>query len=255
MNIINKVLIPLDFSESAINAAKYVSGMIARDRRITCILYHVSQHTNLSSDEKKLIEIKSKWFDAKGYDCEVLVTNGDFVKKLIEDQARLKVDLIVMGMAENKLKQRSFTLDLLKDANCPLMIVPQRVADFKLDAIALALDENEFDSKEGLQLFHDIAKWFNAKVHLIKVDKEGKGGVHTLKTEDTLEYYLESLDYQYSFPVNEDIEKGILNYIRDKGIDALAILPKTHAQKSEPSEGRLTKILAKHTEVPLLVLD
>jgi len=254
MNIINRVLVPIDFSEAALNAAKYVSGMVARDRRITCYLYHVANEMG-GNEEQKLLDIKNQFFSKEGYDCEVIVEKGDFIEKLLADQAKLKIDLVVMGMAANKIGERSFTLDLLKGAGCPLMIIPQSFDSFKLDSIALALDENEFDNTKVLSVFHDIAKWFNAKVHLIKVDKDGKGGVHTLKTEDTLDYYLESLDYQYSFPVNEDIEKGILDYISEKQIDTLAILPRTHAEKGEPSEGELTKVLAKNTKIPLLVLD
>ncbi|WP_420580711.1 universal stress protein [Reichenbachiella sp.] len=254
MNVINRVLIPIDFSESAMNAVNYVLGMADRDEKIKIFLYHVeSQNSDLV--QQKLIDIKTKMFDSENIECDVVLAVGEFVEKLIEDQARLKIDLVVMGMADNKNGNQSFTVDLLQGADCPLLIVPAKVDGFKLNDIALTLDEEEFDSSNDLRVFHDIAKWFNAKVHLIKVDRDGKGGAHALKTEDTLDYYLESLEYHYSFPKNNDLEKGILEYVKEKNIDALAIMPKTHAQKSIPSEGRLTKALAKHIEVPLLILD
>lgn len=254
MNVINRVLIPIDFSDSAMNAVKYVLGMADRDERIKIFLYHVDSQ-NSDHAQQKLTDIKTRIFDSEDIECEVVLAVGEFVEKLIEDQARLKIDLVVMGMADNKNGNQSFTVDLLQGADCPLLIVPAKVEGFKLSDIALTLDEEEFDSSKDLRVFHDIAKWFNAKVHLIKVDRDGKGGAHTLKTEDTLDYYLESLEYHYSFPKNNDLEKGILEYVKDKHIDALAIMPKTHAQKSIPSEGRLTKALAKHIEVPLLILD
>ena len=71
----------------------------------------------------------------------------------------------------------------------------------------------------------------------------------------TLEYYLETLDYRHAFPQNTDIEQGIANYIREHDINLLAILPRNHAQKTEPSEGRLTKLLTLRTEIPLLAID
>ncbi|WP_456462743.1 universal stress protein [Reichenbachiella sp.] len=254
MNIINRVLIPIDFSDNAMNAVKYVLGMAETDKKIKFFLYHVASQIS-DQEEQKLLDIKTRMFDPDKIDCEIVLEKGNFVEQLIEDQARLKIDLVIMGMAENKNGNQSFTVDLLQGADCPLLIIPAKLEGFKLKNIALTLDEEEFDSSKDLRVFHDIAKWFNAKVHLIKVDKEGKGGAHALKTEDTLDYYLESLEYHYSFPKNEDIEKGILEYVAEKNIDALAIMPRTHAQKSIPSEGRLTKALAKQIRIPLLILD
>ena len=148
------------------------------------------------------------------------------------------------------------TTQFLKEADCPVLIVPMNTNGFSLKSIALALDENEIDNAVDLSVFHDMAKWFDASVHLLKVNKIGQQPVtDQLKKQDTLDYYMEGLDYQYSFPESGDIEQGLRGYIRDNKIDALAILPRNHAQRSQPSEGRLTKVLAKHIKVPLLVLD
>lgn len=258
MNIVNNILVPVDFSDSATGAIKYVVGMAAFDTKLECILYHVLEDAEKRSEvEQNLMSIKESLFDGKGIKCWVVVRNGDFLEKLIEDQIELKVDLIVMGTTGHaNNRDETHAAELLQGADCPALIIPEGFDQFRLKKIALALDENEFDNSFDLQVFHDFAKWYNAKVHLIKVDKTGQGGgVHELKNEDTVEYYMESLDYLYSFPKNEDIEKGILDYVRENDIDALAIMPRTHAKKTRPSEGRLTKVLAKHSTVPLLVLD
>ena len=60
---------------------------------------------------------------------------------------------------------------------------------------------------------------------------------------------------EHSFSKNQDVEEGILEYINEKKIDMLAILPRNHAKKSTPSEGRLTKLLTLHSEIPVLTLD
>lgn len=258
MNIVNNILVPVDFSDSATSAIKYAVGMAALDTKLECILYHVLEDPDKRSEvEQNLMAIKESLFDSKGIKCWVVVRNGNFLEKLIEDQVKLEVDLIVMGTAGNSdNKKETNAAELLHGADCPALIIPEGFDQFRLNKIALALDEYEFDNSFDLQVFHDFAKWNNAIVHLIKVDKTGSGGgVHELKNEDTVAYYMESLDYQYSFPKNESIEKGILDYVNENEIDALAIIPRTHAQKTRPSEGRLTNVLAKHSQVPLLVLD
>lgn len=70
-----------------------------------------------------------------------------------------------------------------------------------------------------------------------------------------LEYYLETLDYRHAFPQNADIERGITDYVDEHHIDLLVILPRNHAQKTKPSEGRLTKLLTLRTQIPLLAVD
>lgn len=257
MNIVSKMLVPVDFSTSAISAIKYVAGIAARDPKLECILYHVCEEGQVEDGRQRLYEVKNEIFDKKDIKCTVVVETGDFLKRLVEARVRLGIDLIVMGTAGNVTGNiETHAAELLQSADCPALIIPNGYDEFKLDKIALALDEKEFDNSSDLQVFHDFAKWFNAKVHLIKVDKDGTGGgTGELKNEETIEYYMESLDYQYSFPKNEDIEKGILDYVNENDINALAIMPRTHAQKTTPSEGRLTKLLVKHTTVPLLVLD
>ena len=59
----------------------------------------------------------------------------------------------------------------------------------------------------------------------------------------------------HSFAENEDIEQGINDYIQSRKMDMLAILPKTHLSEDQASEGRLTRLLTLHTDIPLLVLD
>jgi hypothetical protein len=73
--------------------------------------------------------------------------------------------------------------------------------------------------------------------------------------ENTLQYFLEMFYSHHSFAENEDIEKGILTYIEKNDIDMLAIMPNTHLKNGVASEGRLTRFLTLHTNVPLLVLD
>ena len=73
--------------------------------------------------------------------------------------------------------------------------------------------------------------------------------------ENILQYYLEDFYSHHSFSENEDIEKGIMEYIEKHEIDMLAIMPRTHLKTEAASEGKLTRMLTLHTNIPLLVLD
>ena len=115
----------------------------------------------------------------------------------------------------------------------------------------------KIDDKEVLETLLDVARTFDARVHALTIYKESIYDEEAIKesNENLLEYYLEHFYEDHSFSKNDDVEQGILDYITEKNIDMLTILPRNHTEKSEPSEGRLTKLLTLHSEIPVLALD
>lgn len=204
---------------------------------------------------KKLQELKSEYFNKAHVNCDVFVKTGDLNQVILDTKETQEVDLIVMGTSGSTGKEDSSnTSELLAKADCPVLVIPKNTAEFQLKNIALAIDDKEFDDASHLGIIHDFARWFDAKVHLLTIENEDSP-VKANKNSETLEYYLDTLDYRHSFEKNMDIEKGINDYIIQKDIDILAIMPRNHAKKSEPSEGRLTKVLALNCIKPLLVID
>lgn len=258
MNTIKKILLPVDFSDSAIAAINYALGMTKSDRNIAFTLINVTEsETSTESIKKELDELVVELFANENIPCSTIVKSGRLADALIETKEELDIDLIVMGTAGSPGEPpASNTIELLKKADCSLLVVPQKNKGFELKNIALAWDKKPIDDTSDLGILHDIARWYNAKVHLLTIDRAEEP--HEIKFGEAvkkLEYYMESLDYRHSFPKNTDIEKGISDYVRDKDIDVLAIMPRHHAVNTAPSNGKLTQALAGHTDVPLLILD
>ncbi|MFY0654552.1 MAG: universal stress protein [Cyclobacteriaceae bacterium] len=261
MNTIKKILIPVDFSESSLAAIKYVAGMSKNDSSVKCDLIYIAPK-GTSDEEKatikgKLEELKTQYFNPVQISSDVYIKFGELNNILLTVKEKLEVDLIIMGTAGATDEDReSRTVKLLEVADCPVLVIPQSIDQFELKNIALALDHKQIDDSSSLGVLHDIARWYDAKIHLLTVDREnGKAQGAIGKNADTLEYYLDTLDYHHSFAKNSDIELGLRSYVDEKNIDILAIMPRNHAKNMEPSEGRLTKILALHSTKPLLVID
>jgi len=142
-------------------------------------------------------------------------------------------------------------------ANCPVISVPYGCAINEPKDIALVLGGDKIDDKDVLRVLLDIARTFDSRVHVLTIYKESVYAEEAVKeqTENLLEYYLEHFYTEHTFNKNQDVEEGILTYIQEKNIDLLAILPRNHTMRSTPSEGRLTKLLTLHSEVPVLTLD
>ncbi len=258
MNTIKRILIPVDFSDSSIAAINYALGMTQSDRSIKFTLVHACKEGDVSdiceADLKSLIKER---FEPENVECDFIFKKGDIPDLLIQAYENKKIDLVVMGTSGAPGEEmQSNTIDLLKAADCSVLVVPEKNKGFVLKNIALAIDKQEIDDPTSLGILHDFARWYNAKVHLLTIDQDVEPHEIILgENERTLEYYMGNLDYSRSFPRNTDIEQGLNDYVRDKSIDVLAILPKHHAKKTPPSEGKLTKILAGHSDVPLLIID
>ena len=262
MNALKKILVPVDFSESSIAALKYAAGMIKSDNSTKCDLIYiigksVEAEYDLKETQKKLESLKDKYLTPLHIEGELFVKVGKLSEELLAVKESTKADLIIMGTAGSSTGlNESHTTQLLKKADCPVLVIPQNVASFELKNIALAIDQKEIEDSNSLGILHNIARWFDAKIHLLTVDNNTDGTSNSSNpNEETLEYYLDTLDYRHSFAHNSDIEAGINSYVADKKINMIAIMPRHHAKKSEPSEGQLTKILALNTTKPLLVID
>lgn len=259
MNKIKKILIPTDFSEVAHGAIDYALNFRQSHSELEMTLLHVTQFPILLDAKDNLVkslEQKVKELsDLHGVSCNYILESGDLTETILDVQRRKEIDLIVTGTLGSDKIETSKTSELVIEADCPVLVIPKKTDSFSIKNIALALDENDIDDSYVLGILHDIARSFDADIHVITISKEGNGVIKEDTNESILEYYLETLDYRHVFPKNSDIEKGIENYVNDKNIDMLVTLPRNHAKKSTPSKGRLTKLLALHTKVPLLALD
>ena len=258
MNNIKKILVPVDFSMASEKALDYVSGLVKKNPGIEVTLLHISSST-LSESEKQTLEEKlSNTINQRAVNipsCGYQISSGKLIETILEIQATHSSDLVVMGTSGSPDETETKTSELVLRADCPVLVVPESSKDFAVNNIALALGPNTIDNSGGLQILHDIARTFSATVHVLTINRDGKSPSIENENQTVLEYYLESLLYFHAFPENSDIEIGISDYIKQKNIDVLAILPRNHAKNNLPSEGRLTKLLALHSKVPLLTID
>lgn len=258
MNNINKILVPVDFSESSKKALNYISGFTKEDKGIEVTLLHIS--SGLSEEARgsvieQLESLKEQW-SVKIPLSDYRVESGELIGTILKVQLALGPDLIVMGTAGSMDENEGTnTSKLVLEVDCPVLVIPESAKAFAVKNIALALGEHPIDNSGGLQVLHDIARAFNSKVHVLTINRDGANSKMVSENQDILDYFLESLLYFHAFPQNSDIEKGISDYVTENDIDMLAILPRNHAQKTTPSEGRLTKLLTMHTQVPLLTID
>ena len=186
---------------------------------------------------------------------------GSLTDALIKIQKTRNIDLIIMGTSgafNEKDSMASNTSKLVLEADCTVIVVPQNVEELQVRNIALVLGKNEIDDTKVLGTLLKVVRKFNTKVHVLTIENEpGTYGYSQAdeKNENALEYYLEAFYSHHIFIENPDIVKGIFNYVTEREIDMIAILPRNHTKNSDSSEGRLTKMLTLKSKVPVIAIN
>ncbi|WP_411030671.1 universal stress protein [Spongiimicrobium sp. 3-5] len=260
MDKISRVLVPFDFSEAAKTGLDYAVNFVEKHDDMEIVLCYIAEdpdhHILAAEFETTQINYHNK---LKLPMTWVLGQDG-LTSSILGIQKEKDIDLIIMGTSGIKSLDiaNTHTSELVLEADCPVIVVPQDATTFNLKQIGLVLGPNEIDDPKVLVALLDISRKFNAKVHIITIEKEPNSYGYTAadeKNENILQYYLEGFYQDHTLIVNPDVREGILNFVSEKDLDMIAILPRNHTKKSAPSKGLLTKELTLHSTVPILAID
>ena len=256
------ILIPFDFSEVSKNALEYAVRFADNDPTINLFLLNIAEgDDDAIATEEKFQDAIKKYQKPQYPEIHTLVRKGKMTPSIVQLQKELKIDLVIMGTrgAEpNEENLATTTSRLVQEADLPILVIPEKYQGFRLDTIILSLGNERITDRSPLYTLLDVSRKHKAQVHVLTIQQHEMAMGYSEDDESneaTLNYFLEMFYSHHSFEENEDIEKGILNYIDKHDMDMLAIMPKTHLKGNEASEGRLTRLLTLHSNVPLLVLD
>lgn len=265
MNTIDNIIIPFDLSETSDYALKFALSLLTENYKPNITAIHSCNKTEESETIKKLEKnisiIKEEYPYARDLEVKLISRPDPLIDSIITTKAKEKADLIIMGTKCRDHKDNvkfSNTSELVLEADCPVLVVPETIAENGINKIALMIGKENIDDPKALMTLLILARKFKAKVYALTiVGKDGNYGYakEDENNENTLQYYLENFYSQHVFRESDDLEQGIFDFVKDNEIDMIAILPSTHAKKHSPSEGKLTRVLSLFTKVPLLTLD
>ena len=269
----SRILVPIDFSDCALNALEYaISFAKATEGKLILLhAYHIpvpaaeaamTINTRLVDEFNKECDDKMKGLFERYPDLNHLVESKKiemaFATDAITSEIRdSKVDLIIMGThgASNAFDEMvgSNTLHIIRKSNKPVLAVPNDVKHFDIKEILYSYDYQSIDNKETIQPLIDFALLFGAKIHVLhitdKLDRLHTGAISEAKI---LEQYLKDIPHQYHMLAGEHVESEILDYIKNHGIDALAIMPREHTIFERLFQSSVTKQLVHHSKIPML---
>lgn len=250
-----RILIPIDFSKQAREAAK-VAAKIAKQTNADIYLLHMLEmpqgvvdamsggdnSTPASLLFMKKVHERFNELKASDFFEGIKVTESVHFHKafdgVIEESEKQNIDLIVMGSSGSSgiagIFVGSNTEKVVRHSEVPVLVVKEGHTDFEINKIVYA-SNFDADSKAKFQNIIDFANIFKAKLHLVYIntphDFQSTKKISTTITNFVSDFKINDFD---TYIYNEtSVEKGILSYAKDVHADVIAI--HTHGRSSVSS--------------------
>jgi len=268
-----RILVPIDFSEQAICAAK-VAARIAKKINAEIYLLHMLEMPEgivdmmAGSDDtpasmllmKKVHERFNELKKEPFFDGITLHETVQFHKAfdgVISESKKDNIDLIVMGSAGatgiTEIVIGSNTEKVVRHSEIPVMVIKKGNENFDINNIVFASDFAK-DSKAKFQDVLDFSNLFDAKLHLLYVNTAHRFN-STRKISNTINSFVADFKINnYDTYIYNDIsiEKGILNYTNEINADLIALNTHGRSGLSQLINASISEDLANHALKPVI---
>lgn len=254
------VVIPVDFSEVSLHAARYAADLLSGKSDVRVILYHMYEEDDDEETAGNYLETLKKELEQKG------VTNVECVKEcgddLIDCLGRLAyqktAELMIMGITEKEEWKQIFSgsnsLRMAAQNVCPVMIIPKDAQYSGMNNIALTSDFKDVESNTPVLAIKTVLELFQAKLHIVNVDNQHYVTLtdEFLAERAKMQAMFAEFNPEFYFIGMNDFYEAIEQFSADHQIDLITIIPKNHSFFNNLFNSSHTRKLAYQSKVPLL---
>ncbi len=258
----NTVIVPVDFSETSLHAARYAAQLLTGHYGVTMILYHsYSKSSEAAQATESLEQLKAVLMKDNVVKMETLAhEESDFVDGLEKAARHRRADLVIMGITgKSAIAQVFFGSNTLKMAErkvCPVLIVPEKAVFSPIKNVMLTSDfKNTLNTTPSAPI-KDFLDVFNPQLHVVNVDKD-----HYISLTEDYENEKQELkklfaDYkpEFYFMRLYDVDEAINLFAESRNIDMIIAIQKNHSFIGKLLSGSRTKTLSYHSKMPILVM-
>ena len=257
------VIVPIDFSDTSLNAAEYAARFLAGHDGVEIILYHCYD-TELGEENslEDLGYLKTRLLNIAPLNISLLAERSDDFLEELEKLARHRqADLVIMGITggRSRTEQRfmgSNTLKLAENKYIPVLIVPENSSYQGMKNVLLATDLKDVVGTTPSEPIKKILKEFSLSLHVINVNEEHYIALteeHEAEKRKLAEMFSD-FNPEFYFLRLFDVEEAINQFAEDKNIDLIINVHREHSLISRVFKESHTKKLAFQSQVPLLVV-
>lgn len=269
-----RILVPIDFSKEADNAAHVAVSIAKKCDGMVYFLHMLELPVEFSEPTEFMIpnQIDPTFFmdmAKKRFDTFLKLpflksvkvqTNILFYKAFngIQDEAKaLNIDLIVMGSkGATGLEEviiGSNTEKVVRNSDIPVLVVKEFHKDFDIKHLVFASDFDPIGRK-SFQKIIDFAKFFDARIHLLYVNT-----IHNFKTTEESNQHIQDylkgfIFYNYLITIYNarSVERGILDFSKSIKADAIALNTSGRSGLSKLFNGSIASEITNHAMLPVV---
>jgi nucleotide-binding universal stress UspA family protein len=268
--MIKHLLVPVDFSEVSENAIRVAANFAAEtDAKVTLLHSYlipgysggmayetfippIDEHLELIN--KQLDEFAEGLPELNELRVEKIAIPGsvqDMIGSYVQDN---DVDLVITG-TKGASGFMGFLLGteserIEAEVKCPVVLVPENTTVKKGIRIAFAHDYKSTISQQQRKILQFFLDFYDGTLDVVHVEEK-----HDLpEAERSVIDNLKDLRPNFHKVVNDDVEKGLNDFIEKNNVDMLALIYHDHGFLNRIFGRSTTRNLTYHTKIPLLVL-
>ncbi len=256
----HRIIIPVDFSETSLKAARYAAQMLAGKKDAAVMLYN--NYENEDELDKCIQNLENLRKEFKGAGVISVELEYEMGGDLVENITRLvhsyRATLVVMGIkSKSTVEQAIFgsnTLELVDKNLYPVLIVPPNAVYKGINNVAFASDFIDIEATTPSVLISAVLEMFNPMLHIVNVNSEHYVSL-TEEIQQGKEIFKElfkTYKTEFYFITMNDFFEALDNFVIDYKIDILITIPKHQSNSGSLFKASHTKKLAYHSHIPIL---
>ncbi len=172
---------------------------------------------------------------------------------------KIQPDLIVMG-TKGRSGTEAFFLgsvcaSVIENIDYPIIVVPNHNVFMNPKSILLGVDLKPISSLQSFSMLKNLCLVFDAKLHLVHVNNDGKISVDELNEKKKLLQYFHGLDLQFYSVTSAQVDAGIEVFVEDLAPDIVTVLHRHHSFFEKVWKASISKNIARHSQIPMLSLS
>lgn len=257
----NTVLVPIDFSETSFNAARYAVKLLTNHPEVEITLYHTFDKPDAEENRTEGLEkLKAELMLNRTTNIKICTEQGDFLTELEKLARHRQADLIIMGITgKSSIAQVLMGSNALKMADnkfCPVMIIPSNANYSEIKNVLLTTDLKNVLSTTPSAPIKKVLSTFQAKLHIVNVNSEHYIALspNYAAEQEKLREMFEEFNPEFYFLRLYDVDDAINQFAQDKNIDLIITINKEHSLVHKLFITSHTKKLAYQSTVPVMVV-
>ena len=257
----NTVIVPLDFSDTSINAAEYAAQLLNNHENINMILYHAyDKDWESDSSEEKLAELKTKFDKKYTLNITTAAEKDDFIHGIEKLIRHKRADLVIMGNTGHSPMAEVFmgsnTLKISETKACPILIVPANSQYHEVKNVLLASDFKNARTTTPSAPIKSFLNTTKANLHIVNVNSEHYVALteEFAKEKEDLENMFSEFNPEFYFVRLYDVNDALNQFATDKNIDLIITIQRQHSLLYRRFRSSHIKNLKNNSSVPVLVV-